>query len=285
MMPAPRDRPSGDSLGGMKRGGCFGAWSARRRRRRHRCSSVADLEMALARRDHQRRLAEVLVARVDGGAVLEQRLRERGLADARREHQRRLAGAIARRGIGAGVEQPARQRRVAGLDRQVQRRDAVAIRRVHVGAGRDRAARAVSRSPTRTAQCSAGVPSRLGALTSTSPAVEQARARPARRRAARLRRAASTARPRRAARAALAPQRRRPAPRAAARPTRATMRTRRSNLDGARAVGERLERHVELAAARRAANSRPACPRPRGCAARLASAPRRRPRAASAADA
>ena len=52
--------------------------------------------MSVARRDHQRRLAEACVARVDGGAVLEQRLRDRRLADVRREQQRRLAGAIRR---------------------------------------------------------------------------------------------------------------------------------------------------------------------------------------------
>ena len=95
MMPAPRERPSGDSLGGMNRGGASG-FGLRVDVGAGVNEHARSLEVALARRDHERRLAEVLVARIDGGAVLEQRLRDLGVADARREHQRRLAGAIGR---------------------------------------------------------------------------------------------------------------------------------------------------------------------------------------------
>ena len=114
----PRDSPAGDSLGGMNRGGVFGRAFARSTVGAGVEQQRRDLEMPVAGRDHQRRLAEVLVARVDGGAVLEQRSRELGVAGARGKHQRRLARAVGRRGVGAGLEQPARQRRVAGFDRE-----------------------------------------------------------------------------------------------------------------------------------------------------------------------
>ena len=81
----PFERPGGDSLGGMKRGGC----SARRLRVRIGASVEQHLRhgrMPVAGRDHQRRLAEARVARVDGGAVLEQRSRDLRVADVRREH-------------------------------------------------------------------------------------------------------------------------------------------------------------------------------------------------------
>ena len=105
---------------------------------------LRELEVSVSGRNHQRRLAEMLLRGVDGGAVLEQRLRDRGIADVRRENQRRLTGAIGRGGIRTGVEQPARQLRVARRNCQVQRRDAIAIRGVHVGARRDESLRRVA---------------------------------------------------------------------------------------------------------------------------------------------
>ena len=133
-MPMPLERPGGDSLGGMKRGGSSGVVAASmsapassKRRTSATCPSP--------RRDHQRRLAEACVARVDGGAMLEQRSGDVGVADARRLQQRRLAGAIGARRVRADLEQPARHRGIARRNREMERRDAVAAGGVDVGAG------------------------------------------------------------------------------------------------------------------------------------------------------
>ncbi len=93
--------------------------------------------MTFANRNHERRLAEALLAPIDGGAVREQRARDLRLADARREQQRRLARRVGLVRVGAGVQQAAHDAHVAFADRDLQRRHAVAIGAVDLRSRRE----------------------------------------------------------------------------------------------------------------------------------------------------
>ena len=102
-----------------------------------------DVGMRLAHGEHQRRLLELAVARVDGGAAVEQQ--RDGVDDARahRRHQRGLADRRDAIHVGAGIEQRRDDGRVAVLGREIQRRHAVAIGGARVGAGLEQQANRV----------------------------------------------------------------------------------------------------------------------------------------------
>ena len=87
-----------------------------------------------------------LFARIDRRAVRQQHVRGVDVAGARRRHQRGLAFGPGGVGVGAGLQQPLDHRRVAVDAGQIQRRDAVAVRRLDVGAGANEPIRACSRS-------------------------------------------------------------------------------------------------------------------------------------------
>ena len=89
---------------------------------------------AFAHGEHERRLLELAVARIDGGAAVEQQ--RDGLDDARAHgrHQRGLADRRDGIHVGARIEQRRDDGRVAVLGREIERRHAVAIGGVRVGA-------------------------------------------------------------------------------------------------------------------------------------------------------
>ncbi len=90
--------------------------------------------MPSRRRPHERGLAAEALARVDGRAVLEQRLRGRDVAGARDGHQRRLAVLIRRVRVRSGREQQVQDLGVRDLGREAHRRRAVLVREIRVGA-------------------------------------------------------------------------------------------------------------------------------------------------------
>ena len=117
-----------------------------------------DIGVAFARRDHERRLVIVGLARIDRRAGGQQARGDRGVAGARGEHQRRLTGLIDERRVCAGFEQQLDRREIAVRDREMQRRHALSVRGGSDRRPRRAAGSAVARSSTRTTQCSAGVP-------------------------------------------------------------------------------------------------------------------------------
>ena len=204
----------------------------------------------MARGKQQRSLAEARLAHVDGDAVLEQRGARFDVADARRLQQRRLAGAIGGGSVGARVEQPARQRAVVRRNRELQRRDTVTARSVDVGARLDQslgrravadphgpmqrrravAARGVHVAPAASSSSTARVSPRCAASRAGSGHVGRRRCE---RDFLRGRAAEQTRHERRAGGAA------------ATKPARCAY-SLPSDLERARAVAERGDRHVEL---------------------------------------
>ena len=188
-MPTPFDRPAGDSLGGMNRGGSLGRASA------HSTSAPAS-SSSFADRACPSRAATIsgvwpkLASRASTAAPCSSSARAISASpDVRGKHQRRLA-----RPSRAAASAPASSNRRVSAASPARSRSAAASRRS--GSRRSRPRRrasrrsAISRSPRCTTQCSGGVPSRLGAFGSARRS-RAGRGRPRSRRARRLPQAAT----------------------------------------------------------------------------------------------
>ncbi len=102
-----------------------------------------DVGVRLAHGEHERRLLELAVARIDGGAAVEQ---QRDGFDDARAHRRHQGGLADRRNgvhVGTRIEQRRDDGGVAVLGREIERRHAVAIGGVRVGAGLEQQANRV----------------------------------------------------------------------------------------------------------------------------------------------